>query len=104
MTDNLVWDEPIADEDLNKVVDKHGDIHYYKKGTNIIHRAKSPAAIYIIGSKFWIQNDKYHRLAGPAHEYSDGRKYWFYKGKWVDCSSQEEFDKFIRLQSLKAFW
>ena len=78
----LVWDEPINDEDLDKRVNEYGTIRYYKKGTNVVHRTN-----------------------GPAFEYADGNKCWYYKGKLIEnCSSQEEFEKFLRLQNLKAFW
>ena len=42
-----------------------------------------------------------HRLDGPAIEWTDGSKYWYYHGDKIDCSSQEEFERFLRL---KAYW
>ena len=99
--DNLVWDEPIGDEDLDKRVYNNVYIFYYKKGTNIYHRTNGPAVIYSNGLKFWYQNGLSHRLDGPADEYADGRKFWWYKGKYINCSSQKEFEKLIKL---KAFW
>ena len=42
-----------------------------------------------------------HREDGPAVIYSDGRKMWILHEKILDCSSQEEFE---RLMKLKAFW
>ena len=101
MTDNLVWDEPIDDEDLDKRVYDNGDIRYYKKGTNIYHRTKGPASIWSNGSKFWYQNHMRHRLDGPAREYADGDKYWYYRGKYIECFSQQEFESLLKL---KAFW
>ena len=97
---NLVWDEPIDDEDLDKKAYEYGDIRYYKKGTNIIHRTKGPATIWSSGSKFWLQNNKFHRLDGPAWE-SDGSKSWYFKGEYIECSSQKKFEQLIKL---KAFW
>jgi hypothetical protein len=54
----------------------------------------------------WISTRYYfegslHRLGGPAVEYNNGPKEWWIKGKKLDCSSQEEFLKIIKL---KAFW
>ena len=99
MKNDFIWDEPIADEDLDKVVD--GDIGYYRKGTRILHRIKGPASIWSCGTKLWLQNHMCHRLDGPAAEYSNGAKLWYYKGKYIKCSSQKEFEKLIKL---KAFW
>ena len=42
-----------------------------------------------------------HRENGPAREYSDGRKDWYYQGKYIDCSSQKQFEQLIKL---KVFW
>ena len=98
---DLVWDVPIDDEDLDKIVNKHGNISYYKKGTDILHRTKGPAIILYNELKIWYQNNLYHKLDGPAWEDSDVRKDWYYKGKYVECSSQKEFEKLIKL---KAFW
>ena len=92
---DLIWDEPIADEDLDKVVDGYGHIHYYKKGTYIHHRVNGPAAILSNGNKYWLQNDFSHRLDGAACEYVNGGKYWYYKGNRIKCSSQEEFEELI---------
>ena len=101
---NLIWDDPVDDEELNKEVDEYGTICYYKKGDRIYHRTNGPAVIGSNGTKFWYQNDLPHRLNGPAEEYYNGYKEWHYKGKYINCSSQQEFEKFLRLQNLKAFW
>ncbi len=42
-----------------------------------------------------------HREDGPALEYPNGLKSWYLNGKRINCSSQEEFEKFLKLQ---AFW
>lgn len=52
-------------------------------------------------TKFWYFNGQHHREDGPAIEYYDGHKDWYYKDKFIDCSSQEEFEKLLKL---KAFW
>ena len=53
------------------------------------------------GTIRWYQDNNLHRLDGPALEWSNGDKSWFYKGKYISCSSQQEFEKIIKL---KAFW
>jgi hypothetical protein len=54
-----------------------------------------------IAGKYWVSNNLYHREDGPAVENYDGTKRWYYRGKLIHCSSQEEFE---RLLKLKAFW
>jgi len=39
-------------------------------------------------------------LDGPAIEYSDGTKEWWYQGKFINCSSQEEFEKLLKVKFL----
>lgn len=50
-------------------------------------------------------NDKYvsHRIDGPAHEYKTcyTLNTWYYRGKRIDCKSQKEFEKILKL---KIFW
>jgi hypothetical protein len=53
------------------------------------------------GTKRWYLDDKLHRTDGPAIEYTNGDKIWYLDGKLIDCSSQEEFE---RLLKLKVFW
>ena len=99
MKDKLIWDEPIADEDLDKKVDEYAT-SYYKKGTNIHHRTNGPARVYSSGLKAWRQNNKFHRLDGPAIEHTDGNKgEWWYKGEYIKCSSQKKFEQLIKLKA-----
>ena len=43
-----------------------------------------------------------HRIDGPANTYLDtNEKLQSYKGEFIECSSQEEFERIIKL---KAFW
>ena len=65
------------------------------------HREDGPAYIHNHGIKVWYLNGKQHRVDGPAFEYPDGTKFWYYQGKQIDCQSQEEFERLIKL---KAFW
>jgi hypothetical protein len=54
------------------------------------------------GAKRWYDKSGYlHREDGPAMEYLDGSKFWYYHGEFLNCSSQEEFE---RLLKVKAFW
>jgi hypothetical protein len=65
------------------------------------HRQDGPAIEYINGNKVWYWHGHYHREDGPAIEYADGTKYWFYHDQKMDCQSNEEF---LRMIKLKAFW
>lgn len=44
-----------------------------------------------------------HRIDGPANEYKTQPQYntWWYNGKRIECKSQNQFNKIIKL---KAFW
>jgi len=53
------------------------------------------------GDKYWSLNGQFHREDGPAIEYINGNKRWFYHGEEINCSSQEEFK---RLLKLKVLW
>jgi len=66
------------------------------------HRDDGPAIEYSNGgARHWYVHGKKHRLDGPAMEFPSGRGEWYYQGKRIDCSSQEEFEKLLKL---KAFW
>jgi len=52
------------------------------------------------GSLRSFKNDIMHKIDGPAYVDRDN-KHWYYEGKLISCSSQEEFE---RLLKLKAFW
>jgi hypothetical protein len=67
---------------------------------NKLHREDGPAVEYARGDKFWYINGKLHREDGPAMEY-DGHKYWYINGIQILCTTQEEFERLMRL---KAFW
>jgi hypothetical protein len=64
------------------------------------HRVGGPAIQIDIG-RYWYLHGLLHREDGPAIEYCDGSKRWFYKYKCIPCTSQEEFE---RLLKLKVFW
>lgn len=65
------------------------------------HRTDGPAIEYVNGGKDWMQNGKRHRLDGPAVEYAEGGKEWWVEDELINCDSQEEFERLIRL---RAFW
>lgn len=76
-----------------------GTKYWYFNGD--LHRENGPAVEMIVGTKEWYIKGQRHRLDGPAVEYPDGLKFWFYNGMRVNCNSQEEFNKLLKL---KAFW
>ena len=50
---------------------------------------------------YYLLDYKFHRLDGPAIKYNDGEKEWYYEDNFIDCNSQEEFERYIKL---KLFW
>jgi hypothetical protein len=52
--------------------------------------------------KKWYNNNKLHRLNGPAYMDMIYREcmQWYYNGKYIRCSSQEEFERLIKLRLL----
>ncbi len=66
-----------------------------------LHREDGPAIERDNGDKSWWLNGKRHRENGPAIEWAGGYKEWFILGKRIDCASNEEFLKLIKL---KTFW
>jgi hypothetical protein len=76
-----------------------GTKYWYLNGR--LHREDGPAKEYANGSKFWYMNDEFHREDGPAVEFSSGHKEWWIDGQYIQCTTQKEFE---RLLKLKAFW
>jgi|SRR5579859_2234034 len=64
------------------------------------HREDGPAIEYANGEKLWFYHGQRHRLDGPAIEWSNGDTEWWYHGKWIDCDSQKEFERLIKLRAL----
>lgn len=50
---------------------------------------------------YYNSDGYYHRISVPAIEYHNGNKEWFIDGIRVDCNSQEDFKKMLKI---KAFW
>jgi hypothetical protein len=73
----------------------------YKDENGQWHREDGPAGEYPNGTKIWYWHGEFHREDGPAVEYPSGTKYWYWYGQQIDCQSNEEFLKLIKL---KAFW
>ena len=65
------------------------------------HREDGPAIEEDNGDKFWFIHNQLHRENGHASEFADGTKEWFWHGQHILVSSQEEFEKYLRL---KSFW
>lgn len=65
------------------------------------HREDGPAIEWVNGNKEWYINGKPHREDGPVLEYSNGFKLWFYHGEKIDCKTNEEF---LRIIKLRGFW
>jgi len=105
------------------VIDKEGTKRWYDQDK--LHREDGPAIEYVNGDKLWFRQDKLHREDGPAVEcssaphkgnkywwlngerhredgpaieYGTGDKNWYYNGKQIKCSSQEEFEKIIKIK------
>ena len=86
-------------ENYNRVEKDEFGIYYYLG--NKLHRLNGPAIDYEYGDKFYYINDKLHRLDGPAAIYNNGYEEWYYEGKRIDCNSQKEFERYLKL---KLFW
>jgi len=80
------------------LIDEHGTKFWYFN--NQLHRDDNPAVEYPNGDKTWYLYGKLHRLNGPAIEWANIAKAWWYHGKRISCSSQEEFEKLIKLKWL----
>lgn len=82
-----------------KVVFESGEQSWRLDGK--LHRLDGPASIHPNGFKMWCRNGLLHRTDGPAIEWPGGTVEWFLEDKQINCKTQEEFE---RLMKLKAFW
>ena len=63
-----------------------------------LHREEDlPAVVFTDGRKTWYVNGIRHRTTGPAIVRADGTKEWYLNGEQIDCHSQEEFEKIVKL-------
>ena len=67
----------------------------------LLHRLNGPAIVYLNGTKYWCWKNRIHILDGPAIEFSCGEFEWYYQGRQIKCSTQAEFDRYIRLLPFK---
>jgi hypothetical protein len=81
------------------IVYDDGSELWYKNSK--LHRLDGPAIERSNGDKVWYKNGLCHRLNGPAIEHTNGYKEWWIEGKKIECDSQEEFERLIKL---KLFW
>jgi hypothetical protein len=79
-------------------INSRGDKFYTLHGS--YHRDDGPAIIFNSGSKVWYQYGKRHRLDGPAYE-GEGMQFWYFNDKVIDCSSQKEFEKLLKVINFK---
>jgi hypothetical protein len=77
----------------------NGNKFYYFDGLR--HREDGPALDRVRGVKEWYINGKRHRKDGPAIDYGNGEGEWYLNDERLDCNSQEEFERLMRL---KGFW
>jgi len=78
--------------------DKDGNKYWYLNDR--LHREDGPAIEFINGHKEWHFCGELHRLDGPAIKYASGDKCWFVHGKYINCDSQKEFERLIKLKIL----
>jgi hypothetical protein len=77
----------------------NGDKYWYLYGKP--HREDGPAMELADGHKEWLVHNMLHREDGPAIILPDGNKEWYLHGKKINCSTQEQFERLMRL---RAFW
>jgi len=80
-------------------IDESGNKFWILNGE--FHRGDKPAIEWADGAKSWYHHGYLHRLNGPAIEHFNGNKFWYYYGEKINVSSQEEFERLIKL---KALW
>lgn len=55
-----------------------------------------------VGRIYYDDDKRYHRIDGPAIvDFVTGKNEWWYHGEKINVSSQEEFERFLKL---KPFW
>jgi len=83
------------------VVYDNGTKYWHNEAGDFHRDGDLPAIEYAEGDKWWCVNGNLHRLLGPAVIWPDGYKAWWVDGKKIECTTQEEFE---RLMKLRAFW
>jgi hypothetical protein len=87
--------------EVDKVVTINAGIHYYIKGTDLLHKEDGPAVQWEHGMKEWWINGKRHRGDGPAIEFPNGDEMWALEGRyyskegWFNALSKENQMKIL---------
>lgn len=68
-------------------LDNMGNIQFYVKGTNSLHRDDGPAYIED-EAEHWFRYNKRHRTDGPAIVYDYGVEFWFINGKIANSTEE----------------
>jgi len=83
------------------------ELHVYEDGSEEwfldgkFHRIDGPAAYYPVNRyKSWWLNGKRHRLDGPSIEINDKPVSWDVYGRKVNCKTQIEFERLVKLMVL----
>jgi len=92
------------DNESNWNLIQHGDYRdwYYKDEIKKTYFINTDYTAY-----YSHDQQSYHRLSGPARSWGQnnvnfpGRQEWWIDGEKINCSTQEEFEKIVKL---KAFW
>ena len=86
--------------EIEKVV-RDGEIAYYIKNTDILHREDGPAVEDEDGYKAWWIDGKRHRVDGPAGIYKNRKPTWwlnniqYSKEKWFEELTEEQKEKML---------
>lgn len=83
-------------------LDSAGNKYWWDDDYVGFHKEDGPAYEHINGDKSWYFKGKRHREDGPAVIWLNGNKLeWWYNGERIDCKTQEEFERIIKLE---LFW
>lgn len=82
------------------IIDSSGN-RYKEDENGDLHCENGPAFISYTGNKHWYIHGNKHREDGPATEYENGYRGWWLNGNWIHVDSQEEFERFMKLE---LFW
>jgi len=81
---------------------EHGNKNCWLDEMGKFHRDDDlPADIWSCGCRTWYMHGERHRENGPAVIKCHRSEQWWYHGKYVDCKTQEEFERLIKLE---LFW
>ena len=75
----------------------YGD--FWRNEDGDLHREDDPAIFYSGGDKYWFLYGKLHNEKGPAVTYKDGTCFWYLNGTKINCLSQEEFERIVKLKA-----